>query len=195
MLRQADNTMKSLRFLLFAGFVLALHTLHAQDSLHTRYIGTGAGLAYFPLGQLYGIDHTWRAGWMFSPHFGIEAGIAFSKAQSTDKQHFDLAATHSFLAGLLYAPQKQKPDFRFSLLLSAQDIVRIFGTKDEQVDTHLALSSFTAYENRLAGGLEIGLQYPLMLRNRWLLGLRTQTWLNLEGISTASASLFLGYKF
>ncbi len=185
--------MKRILIVLVTSFFIV--NLYSQDSLIKIEAGIGLGVIYYPEGKIYGYTHCYYANYIFSKHFGANLSLDFGEGQIDDEYYFDLSKSTAIGAGLKYIPFKNKKTLQLNTSFSISKNTRVFGTKDEIVNSSSALSKFTSYESFMLYGLNLGLQYPILEKNDFLFAAKADMWASWLKIDAASFKFLINYKF
>lgn len=167
----------------------------SQESFKDFTIGIGGGLICYPEGKIYGYTHNYHFDYVFSKHFGTKISLDFGEGQNNDKYYFDISKSAIIGLGVIYIPFKNNRNLNLNTSFIIHKNTRIFGTKDEIVNSNFVLSEFTTYEKLTFYGLNIGLQCPIIQKKHFLFAAKIDTWASWLKIDAVSVKFLLGYNF
>jgi hypothetical protein len=175
-------------------FIISLN-VHSQDSLKYFTVGVGAGIINYPEGNIYGFTQSYHFDYSFSNHFGAKLSLDIGDGQNDGLGYFDLSKSTAISVGLVYAPIKNLSDFYINTSFSIFKNLRIIGSKDEIINNNYFFSQFTSLERFTYYGLNLGLQLPIIRKNRFLFASKIDTWASWLKIDAYSLKLIAAYNF
>jgi hypothetical protein len=167
----------------------------SQENRKNKLISLGIGVMYYPTGQIIGFSRNYNFDYFFSKHFGAKLNADFGAGETNDKYYFDTSKSTILSIGILYAPIKRMKSLNINASFSNYQNTRIFGTKEERIDTNNYLSNYASFQKETINGLNLGVQIPFYQNQNFLFACRADgyaSWLQFNGATT---KLVVGYKF
>jgi len=167
---------------------------YTQDSLKIKTLGIGTDAIYYPTGKIVGFSHNYFASYLFSKHFGIHFGLDFGIGQKSDDFYFDYAKSTVMNAGMIYIPLKKRSQLQINTSFMIFSSSKIFGTKDEIINSSHAISEFSTIEKSNFYGLNLGIQIPVYETNSFIFSTKIDSWASFLQLNAVSMKLQIQYK-